>query len=353
MQPKGIRLRAFALQGRAPQIVLGINPKTMPGYKSVADLKGKKIGVTAPGSSTNVLANFVLAKAGLKPSDVVHHRRGRGQRRGRRDARGPDRRDQQPRPGDHAAAAQRRPEDRLRHPHRRRGRQGLRRPDARGLPVCAAGLHRQEPGHRAGASPTRSCAPTSGSRPPARPTSSRPCPRATCSATARSTSTRSSPSKGALSVDGMIPPEGAATALRALQSVDESLKGGKIDLAARLDQRLRQARERQPEDQGMSVAGAERSTASAAPSSRATATPSGYTAVRDVSLAVGAGEFVSVVGPTGCGKSTLLNMAAGPARAERGRRARVRRAARGHQPARRLHVPGREPDAVAHGAAAT
>ena len=42
----------------------------MPGYKRVADLKGRKIGVTAPGSSTNVLANFVLAKAGLKPADV-------------------------------------------------------------------------------------------------------------------------------------------------------------------------------------------------------------------------------------------------------------------------------------------
>ena len=70
MQFKGQPMRAFVLQGLAPQIVLGINPKTMAGYKTVADLKGKKIGVTAPGSSTNVMVNFVLAKAGLKPSDV-------------------------------------------------------------------------------------------------------------------------------------------------------------------------------------------------------------------------------------------------------------------------------------------
>jgi len=70
MQFKGQPMRAFVLQGLAPQIVLGINPKTMAGYKTIADLKGKKIGVTAPGSSTNVMVNFVLAKAGLKPSDV-------------------------------------------------------------------------------------------------------------------------------------------------------------------------------------------------------------------------------------------------------------------------------------------
>jgi NitT/TauT family transport system ATP-binding protein len=36
-----------------------------------------------------------------------------------------------------------------------------------------------------------------------------------------------------------------------------------------------------------------------------------YTAVRDTTLHVARGEFVSVVGPTGCGKSTLLNVAAG------------------------------------------
>ncbi len=36
-----------------------------------------------------------------------------------------------------------------------------------------------------------------------------------------------------------------------------------------------------------------------------------YTALRDTTLMVGEGEFVSLVGPTGCGKSTLLNIAAG------------------------------------------
>ncbi len=44
-----------------------------------------------------------------------------------------------------------------------------------------------------------------------------------------------------------------------------------------------------------------------------------YVALRDISLAVGDGEFVSIVGPTGCGKSTLLNLAAGLLRPGEGR----------------------------------
>jgi NitT/TauT family transport system substrate-binding protein len=70
MQAKGQTFIEFALQGLAPQIVLGVSNKTMPDYKTVADLKGKKVGVTAPGSSTSVMVNFILAKAGLKPTDV-------------------------------------------------------------------------------------------------------------------------------------------------------------------------------------------------------------------------------------------------------------------------------------------
>ena len=43
-----------------------------------------------------------------------------------------------------------------------------------------------------------------------------------------------------------------------------------------------------------------------------------YTAVKDTTLNIADGEFVSVVGPTGCGKSTLLNIGAGLLKASSG-----------------------------------
>ncbi|NYT38566.1 transporter substrate-binding domain-containing protein [Allopusillimonas soli] len=72
LQSKGQAYRTFVQQGRAPMIVLAVSKKTMPDYKSPADLKGKKIGVTAPGSSTNMMASFFLSQHGLKPADVSY-----------------------------------------------------------------------------------------------------------------------------------------------------------------------------------------------------------------------------------------------------------------------------------------
>ncbi len=70
LQSKNQMFQAFVLQGRAPQISVGVSTKAMPGYKTVADLRGKKIGVSAPGSSTNMVANLVLSRAGVKASEV-------------------------------------------------------------------------------------------------------------------------------------------------------------------------------------------------------------------------------------------------------------------------------------------
>ena len=70
MQSKNQHIQSIVLMGRAPQIAMGVSTKAMPNYKGVTDLRGKKIGVSAPGSSTNMVANLVLSRAGLKSSDV-------------------------------------------------------------------------------------------------------------------------------------------------------------------------------------------------------------------------------------------------------------------------------------------
>ena len=70
LQAKNQLFQAFVLQGRAPQIAIGVSTKNMASYTGIADLKGRKIGVSAPGSSTNMVANLVLSRGGLKASDV-------------------------------------------------------------------------------------------------------------------------------------------------------------------------------------------------------------------------------------------------------------------------------------------
>jgi len=57
--------------GRFPGIVLAVKKEKAGQIKSAADLKGMKIGVTAPGSSTNFFVNFLMAKAGANPKDAA------------------------------------------------------------------------------------------------------------------------------------------------------------------------------------------------------------------------------------------------------------------------------------------
>jgi NitT/TauT family transport system substrate-binding protein len=70
MQAKKQPIKAVVLQASYSSIVLVMPKDKAAKYKSGRDLKGLKIGVTAPGSSTNMFVNNLLAKDGLKPSDV-------------------------------------------------------------------------------------------------------------------------------------------------------------------------------------------------------------------------------------------------------------------------------------------
>jgi NitT/TauT family transport system substrate-binding protein len=78
MQAKGQDIRAVIELGRFPGIVLAVKKDKAAQVKSFADLKGLKIGVTAPGSSTNFFVMYLMAKAGLKPGDASYIRVGAG-----------------------------------------------------------------------------------------------------------------------------------------------------------------------------------------------------------------------------------------------------------------------------------
>ncbi len=70
MQAKGQDIRAVAEMLRYPTIVVGVRKEKAGVIKSAADLKGAKIGVTAPGSSTYITVLYAMVKAGLKASDA-------------------------------------------------------------------------------------------------------------------------------------------------------------------------------------------------------------------------------------------------------------------------------------------
>jgi NitT/TauT family transport system substrate-binding protein len=70
MQAKNQPVVAVVQFGRIPGFVLGVMTSKAAAYRGPKDLKGMKIGVTAPGSSTQFMAAYLMVRNGLKPDDA-------------------------------------------------------------------------------------------------------------------------------------------------------------------------------------------------------------------------------------------------------------------------------------------
>ena len=64
-------LQAFVVYDRYPGLVLVVSPSHTGEIKSVKDLAGKKVGVSAPGSSTDFFLKYLLKKNGVDPAGVA------------------------------------------------------------------------------------------------------------------------------------------------------------------------------------------------------------------------------------------------------------------------------------------
>jgi NitT/TauT family transport system substrate-binding protein len=60
-------LQSFVVYDRYPGLVLVVSPKHTGEINSIKDLAGKKVGVSAPGSSTDFFLKYMLKKNGLDP----------------------------------------------------------------------------------------------------------------------------------------------------------------------------------------------------------------------------------------------------------------------------------------------
>jgi len=64
-------LQSFVVYDRYPGEVLVVSPTHTAEIKSIKDLAGKKVGVSAPGSSTDFFLKFLLKKNGIDPASVA------------------------------------------------------------------------------------------------------------------------------------------------------------------------------------------------------------------------------------------------------------------------------------------
>lgn len=67
---KGQSLQSFVVYDRYPGFALVVSPKHTATIKTIKDLAGKKVGVSAPGSSTDFFLKYILNKNGVDPHSI-------------------------------------------------------------------------------------------------------------------------------------------------------------------------------------------------------------------------------------------------------------------------------------------
>src|SRR6202521_3220034 len=68
---KNQHLQSFVVYDRYPGFALVVSPRQTGAINSIKDLAGKKVGVSAPGSSTHYFLNYLLKKNGVAADDVA------------------------------------------------------------------------------------------------------------------------------------------------------------------------------------------------------------------------------------------------------------------------------------------
>jgi len=64
-------LQSFVVYDRYPGLVLVVSPMHTSEIKSIKDLAGKKVGISAPGSSTDFFLKYLLKKNGVDPASTA------------------------------------------------------------------------------------------------------------------------------------------------------------------------------------------------------------------------------------------------------------------------------------------
>jgi len=67
---KGQHLQSFVVYDRFPGFALVVSPKHANEINSIKDIANKKVGVSAPGSSTDFFLKYMLSKNGVDPNSV-------------------------------------------------------------------------------------------------------------------------------------------------------------------------------------------------------------------------------------------------------------------------------------------